>query len=110
MPKDLLFFSDLPVGAFQGLTALEVLNLENCQIQELDQSMEKVVKRLQRFGFSSNPITCDCKLRWLWILATKVEQRNKFDLPKCSTPFSVKNLALTELKGKFALGNESSQG
>ena len=66
-----------------------------------------------------NPLKCDCESRWLWNMINLVNGRQLssivsvtkrelmkhkgWNLPRCSTPFSVKNNKLGNLKGMFML-------
>ncbi len=110
---------------------LEYLNLENAELtnvvlQQLndaadgDKSPENHFP-LKELRLSGNPLRCDCQLRWLWAAAKSAERHRKrsrrrrrrkneeafqptnFDLPRCATPFSVKNMRLTSLKGELTL-------
>ena len=60
-----------------------------------------------------NPLKCDCDSRWLWNMihfngkkTSKVKGSMKlkgWNLPRCSTPFSVKNNKLSSLKGNVMI-------
>ena len=57
-----------------------------------------------------NPLKCDCESIWLWNMINKNGKNApssnteniknvRWDLPRCATPFSVKNNKLHNMKG-----------
>ena len=81
---------------------LEYLNLENADLTNLALDFP-LPQRLKVLRMAGNPLRCDCQTRWLWEEARgrrKSDEEGKFDLPRCATPFSLKNVELTTLKGK----------
>ena len=85
-----------------------------------------ILEHLKEIRLIGNPLRCDCHARWLWTMVKKQEEEGdeeekeeegvanaattaeggggggkiSIDLPKCATPFSVRNLKLVDLKGE----------
>ena len=94
------------------MSQLETLNLEQTRLQSLilGHTFGESLRSLQLLG---NPLRCDCHARWLWVWARndtskgsnggesdlKGQGKVDFQLPKCATPFSVRNRDLVSLGG-----------
>ena len=97
---------------------LEHTNLRSFVLESLDNDVNKsssssvVLQHLKEIRLIGNPLRCDCHARWLWAIVRKQQQQAdgsgaekegvakiRIELPKCATPFSVRNMDLVNLKG-----------
>lgn len=62
-------------GAFQGLAYLKVLNVSENLLATLEVESFHSADTLNTLGLSSNPLACDCRLRWV----AQRRQRLDFD-------------------------------
>ena len=75
----------------------------------------KALQHLKEIRLAGNPLRCDCHARWLWAIVKKnaggekeeeeqvgvASENIRIELPKCATPFSVRNMELGDLKGNL---------
>ena len=106
----LINFTELSVASFANLPELTELNIEHCSLQNFRLN-DKTARNIDILLMEGNPLKCDCESRWLWkMINTNGKKTSKakgsmisrgWNLPRCSTPFSVKNNKLSSLKGNY---------
>ncbi|XP_033125426.1 slit homolog 2 protein-like isoform X1 [Anneissia japonica] len=59
----------IPKGAFKGLRTLRLLSLHGNEISHIPEGAFNEMTSLTHLALSSNPLYCDCKLKWLsdWV-------------------------------------------
>ena len=103
----------LSMKAFINLPELTELNVEHCRLQTLKLN-NNTAMNLNILLMEGNPLKCDCDAIWLWKMIhtngkMNLSPRNKgiknkgWNLPRCATPFSVKNNELNNLKGNVII-------
>ena len=109
------------------MSELETVNLEHTNLRSFvlealnngddsdkSSSSSSKLQHLKEIRLIGNPLRCDCHARWLWAIVNKnrgggaedddegvASGRIRIELPKCATPFSVRNMELGELKGEY---------
>ena len=90
------------------------MNIEHCMLQTLKLN-DKTAMSLNILLMEGNPLKCDCDSIWLWNIIqtngkksssssrTKAIRNRGWNLPRCATPFSVKNNKLRNLKGNITI-------
>ncbi|XP_055963938.1 slit homolog 3 protein [Sorex fumeus] len=74
----------IPLHAFDGLRSLRVLTLHGNDISSVPEGSFKDLTSLSHLALGTNPLHCDCSLRWLseWVKAGFKEP----GIARCSTP------------------------
>eukprot|EP00095_Tigriopus_kingsejongensis_P007576 maker-scaffold506_size152672-snap-gene-0.24 protein:Tk07576 transcript:maker-scaffold506_size152672-snap-gene-0.24-mRNA-1 annotation:"leucine-rich repeats and immunoglobulin-like domains protein 2-like" len=106
---------DIPAPAFQDLHSLEWVKLYNNNLRTLHyELMEPVLDTLMHIDIHSNPLFCDCDLRWYrqWIEEEWNEIEEEWlQETYCEDPADQKqhNIAEVPLKDMFCLGEVSDK-
>ena len=109
----LVCISELPSNSFANLPELTELNVEHCRLLTF-RIPDKTALNLNLLQMKGNPLKCDCDSRWLWqnvrdgkkvpelvknSSSQQEEKRRVWNVPRCATPYNVKNNQLKNLKG-----------
>ena len=88
-----------------GLRSLALAPSEDGVASTSESSSSEPLSSLRELRLAGNPLRCDCGARWLWREATGRRRGRRFDLPRCATPFSVRNRELVSLDGEGEPGS-----
>ncbi|XP_072132017.1 leucine-rich repeat and immunoglobulin-like domain-containing nogo receptor-interacting protein 1 [Mobula birostris] len=88
--------AEIWAGAFRGLPSLRALDVSGNKLVTLEEAAFESVGSLESLGLGSNPLACDCRLRWL--LQAKAPGLDWGPrLPTCTDPEGVRGVQLVEL-------------
>ncbi|XP_037089746.1 protein slit-like [Pollicipes pollicipes] len=90
----------LESGALRGLNSLRILSLHGNQLSRIPDGSFSPLTAITHIALGSNPLYCDCKLRWLaaWV---KKDFREP-GIARCSAPARMSNkLVLTSKQDEF---------
>ncbi|CAG0888765.1 unnamed protein product [Cyprideis torosa] len=86
--------------AFRGLSSLRILSLQGNDISQIPEGTFEGLDALSHLALGSNPLYCDCSLRWLsiWVKQDYIEP----GIARCHEPLHMRNkLVLTSPSDSF---------
>jgi Leucine-rich repeat (LRR) protein len=82
------------VETFEGVTALELLDLGYNNLTSVELNILKLLPKLSELYIDNNPLQCDCQLQtvWRWCQDHNIETVHEAEVPECDTPSKVQGV------------------
>ena len=86
--------SQVSVGTFANVSALEWLDLSENNLRTLDINVLRALPKLSTLYLYGNPLQCDCQLQevWRWCKDRNIQTVYRGNAPQCDTPSEVEGM------------------